>query len=51
MDIIENIRTIRKNKGISHEAMAANLGISQTTYTKLEQKETRLTDEQITLLK
>ena len=47
MDIIENIRAIRKNKGISHEAMAANLGISQATYTKLEQKETKLTVERL----
>jgi len=47
MDIIENIRTIRKNKGISHEAMAANLGISQTAYTKLEMGETKLTVDRL----
>ena len=47
MDIIENIRTIRKNRGISHEAMAANLGISQASYTKLEQKETKLTVDRL----
>ena len=47
MDIIENIRTIRKNKGISHEAMALNLGISQTAYTKLERNETKLTIDRL----
>jgi DNA-binding XRE family transcriptional regulator len=34
MDVIKNIKTIRMHKGISHEAMALNLGISQTAYTK-----------------
>ena len=43
MDILSNIREIRKEKGISHEAMAVNLGISQAAYTKLENKETKLT--------
>ena len=38
MDVIENIRSLRKHKGISHEAMAANLDISQTAYTKLERE-------------
>jgi transcriptional regulator with XRE-family HTH domain len=43
MDIINNIKTVRKNKGISHEAMAFNLGITQAAYTKLERSETKLT--------
>lgn len=47
MKVIENIKTIRKSKGISHEAMAANLGISQATYTKIEQEETKLTVERL----
>ena len=47
MDVVENIRTIRKHKGISHEAMAMNLGISQTAYTKIEQRETKLTVERL----
>lgn len=47
MDIIENIKIIRKNKGISHEAMALNLGISQAAYTKLEKSETKLTVDRL----
>ena len=47
MDVIENIRSIRKNKGISHEAMAVNLGISQTAYTKIERRETKLTIDRL----
>jgi len=47
MNVIENIRTIRKNKGVSHEAMALNLGISQTAYTKIERGETKLTVERL----
>ena len=47
MEIIENIKKIRANKGISHEAMAANLGMSQAAYTKLERKETKLTVDRL----
>ncbi|MDR0802258.1 helix-turn-helix domain-containing protein [Fluviicola sp.] len=47
MTVIENIRTARKNKGISHEAMAVNLGISQTAYTKIERGETKLTVDRL----
>ena len=47
MNVIENIKTIRKNKGISHEAMAVNLGISQTAYTKIEREETKLTVDRL----
>ena len=47
MNVIENIRTIRKHKGISHEAMAINLGISQTAYTKIEREETKLTVDRL----
>ena len=47
MNIVDNIKTIRKNKGISHEAMAINLGISQTAYTKLERNETKLTIDRL----
>jgi len=47
MNVVDNIRTIRKNKGISHEAMAFNLGISQTAYTKIEKAETKLTVERL----
>lgn len=47
MDILSNIREIRKEKGISHEVMAVNLGISQAAYTKLENKETKLTVDRL----
>lgn len=47
MDVLDNIKEIRKEKGISHEAMAVNLGISQTAYTKLENKETKLTVDRL----
>lgn len=47
MDIVEEIRKIRIDKGFSHEAMAMNLGISQTAYTKLERSETKLTVERL----
>ena len=47
MNVIDNIRTIRKHKGISHEAMAINLGISQAAYSKMEQKGTRLTVDRL----
>ena len=47
MDILSNIREIRKEKGISHEAMDVNLGISQAAYTKLENKETKLTVDRL----
>ena len=47
MNIVENIKTIRRRKGISHEAMAVNLGISQTAYTKIEREETKLTVDRL----
>lgn len=47
MNVIENIRKIRSEKGISHEAMAFDLGISQTAYTKIEKNETKLTVERL----
>lgn len=40
--IINRIKEIRKEKGISHEAMAFDLGISQVAYSKLEKNETKL---------
>ena len=47
MNVIDNIKTTRKQKGISHEAMAMNLGISQTAYTKIERGETKLTIDRL----
>ena len=47
MNVIENIKTVRKHKGISLEGMAMNLGLSQTAYTKIEKEETKLTVERL----
>lgn len=47
MRILNNIRKTRIGKEISHEAMAMNLGISQTAYTKLERGDTKLTVERL----
>jgi len=47
MNVIDNIRTIRKHKGFSHEAMAISLGISQAAYTKIEQGDTKLTIDRL----
>lgn len=40
--IINRIKEIRKEKGISHDAMAFDLGISQVAYSKIEKNETKL---------
>ena len=37
-EVINRIKEIRKEKGISHEAMAFDLGISQVAYSKIEKK-------------
>lgn len=47
MEVIDRIKQIRIEKGISHEAMAYNLGISQTAYTKIEKNETKLTVDRL----
>ena len=47
MNVTEKIKTIRQDKGFSHEAMAMNLGISQTAYTKLERNETKLSIDRL----
>lgn len=39
---IQNIKKIREQKGISQDYMAIELGISQSTYTKLERGEVNL---------
>lgn len=46
-NIINRIKEIRKAKGISHEAMAFDLGISQVAYSKIEKNETKLTLERL----
>ena len=47
MNVVENIRKRRKDKGLSHENMAFELGISQAAYTKIEKGETRLTVDRL----
>jgi DNA-binding Xre family transcriptional regulator len=47
MDVIDNIKTIRKNKGFSHGWMADKLEISQTAYSKVEDKKTKLTIDRL----
>lgn|SRR5690554_1065981 len=39
---IQNIKKIREDKGLSQEYMAMKLGISQSTYTKVERGEVNL---------
>ena len=45
--IIEKIRSIRKNKGYSHENMANALGITQAAYSKIEKCETKLSVDRL----
>jgi len=45
--VINKIRTIRKDKGYSHEYMAHMLDISQVAYSKIEKNETKLTVERL----
>ncbi|MDV2449332.1 transcriptional regulator [Elizabethkingia anophelis] len=47
INIIDNIKKILIEKGISHEAMAMNLGISQAAYTKVEKSKTKLTVDRL----
>ena len=46
-EVINRIKEIRKEKGISHETMAFDLGISQVAYSKIEKNETKLTLERL----
>ncbi|WP_246848952.1 helix-turn-helix domain-containing protein [Aquimarina sp. U1-2] len=41
-NILEHIKTIRKQKGYSHEYIAQELDISQAAYSKLEKKKANL---------
>ncbi|TXK73897.1 helix-turn-helix domain-containing protein [Mesonia sp. HuA40] len=47
IEILENIKTIRKKLGYSHEYMAHMLDLSQVAYTKLESNKTKLTVERL----
>lgn len=45
--VIENIKKVRKEKGVSHEYLAHQLNISQAAYSKLERNDTKLTVERL----
>ncbi len=45
--VLEKLKEARKNKGYSHENMAAELGISQAAYTNLEKNHSSLTVERL----
>ena len=47
MNIIENIKKIRKRRGISQEYIASHLNISQSAYHKIEVGETELTTDRL----
>lgn len=47
MDVIDNIKKISVERGYSHEAMAMDLGISQTAYSKLESGKTKLSVDRL----
>jgi transcriptional regulator with XRE-family HTH domain len=46
-DILKRMANLRKDKGISHEAMAANLELSQAAYSKIEKGETKLSVDRL----
>lgn len=45
--VLEKLKEARKEKGFSHENMAAELGISQAAYTNLERNEAKLSVERL----
>lgn len=45
--VVENIKKVRKEKGISHDYLAHQLNISQAAYSKLERNDTKLTVERL----
>lgn len=46
-NVLEKIKTIRSDKGYSHEYMGHMLGMSQTAYTKIEKGTTKLSLEKL----
>ena len=46
-NILEKIKTFRKNKGFSHEDFAFKLGVSQAAYTNIENKTSKLSVERL----
>jgi transcriptional regulator with XRE-family HTH domain len=47
LNLIQNIRTIRKQKGISQESVAYDLGIDYSTYGKIERGQIALTVDRL----
>lgn len=47
LHLIQNIRTIRKQKGISQESVAYDLGIDYSTYGKIERGQIALTVDRL----
>lgn len=45
--VLQNIITSRKQKGLSQEYMAKQLGVNASNYSKLERGETRITVERL----
>ncbi len=45
--VLQNIITSRKQKGLSQEYMAQQLGVNASNYSKLERGETRITVERL----
>ncbi|HRP58345.1 helix-turn-helix transcriptional regulator [Agriterribacter sp.] len=45
--VLEKLKTARKEKGFSHENMAAELEISQAAYTNIEKNESKLSVERL----
>lgn len=45
--VLEKLKLTRKEKGLSHENMAHELGISQAAYTNLEKNDAKLTVERL----
>ena len=46
-DIISNIRRIREQKGYSQDYMASSLDISQASYARIENQESKLTIDRL----
>src|ERR1700749_1553101 len=46
-DVIENIKNIRRSKGISQESIAYDLGIDYSTYGKIERGQISLTVDRL----
>lgn len=46
-NVLNRIKTCRKNKGFSHEYMAYKLNISQATYTNIETQTSKLSVQRL----